>query len=92
MRTAKYSKPVCVSLNQAIYDELKKISDRRRESIAEVVRDIIDSHFKREEDDKKRAMEASMAIIAADDKISLKELVREDPVEMTTNQTVKDIL
>jgi hypothetical protein len=92
MRTAKFSKPVCVSLNQAIYDELKQISDRRRESIAEVVRDIIDGHFEREAEEDKRSREASDAMVAEQSKISLKELVAEDHMEMITNQTKKDIL
>jgi hypothetical protein len=77
MRTAKYSKPICISLKPETYNEIKQISDRRRESMAETLRDIITKYFKREAEEEKQLLMNQSEAGADNFSESLEELVRE---------------
>ena len=43
MKTAKYSKSITVSLRPEVFDQIKQITDDRQISIAEWIRDAVDS-------------------------------------------------
>ena len=96
MRKSKYPKPLCVALEAAIYDAIKERSDEKQKSMAEMTRDIVAQYFIREAEEEKQLLinkEVEEISGSADnDNVSLKELLREDTVEMLTDQTVKDVL
>jgi predicted HicB family RNase H-like nuclease len=53
MKEAKYSKAFTVALEQEVFEQIKRITDEKRISMAEWVRDAVDAalnNTKREED------------------------------------------
>ena len=53
MKEAKYSKAFTVALKQEVFDQVKKITDEKRISMAEWIRDAVDAALndtKQEED------------------------------------------
>jgi len=53
MKTAQYTKPLTIALHPEVYAQIKQITDERKISIAEWIRDAVDSaiekHLPRED-------------------------------------------
>ncbi len=46
MKIAKYTKSLTIVLEEEIYNHIKQISEERETSMGEIVREIVDTHFK----------------------------------------------
>jgi len=45
MRTARYTKPLTITLTEELYSAIKKVSDDRSISMGEAVRDVLEETF-----------------------------------------------
>jgi predicted DNA-binding protein len=105
MRTARFTKFICLSLSSERYSSIKNVSDSQGTSMAEVVRDILDDHFEAEEQKLKELQEhlAKNSIPQepdgmqpprpsyGDDGMSLEELLRQAEAEKAAEQAAKTV-